>query len=169
MLSVFDSEESLTKDYLAKIGEITFHFNELEEHICLRIWRLIWPKYKFYLLDKKGRIITGNLTFRSKAELLFSLCEAELSSDKMKVFKEIYGSILDCNRIRNDVLHSRWHIFPDRDERGGLFPTRKINIKNGSTEDVVLEKLDKYAKQILHTNILLSKFFPDVTKTNLTK
>jgi len=132
-LKILDNQDSKTKEYLAKIGEVIVTFNYLESAIIdFWIWELICAGKNINDIQGIGRRITTLLTFRQKADLLKSLVIEIFGEKKAKLFSKPYKKIIKSSEIRNDVCHSQWFIQYGNLKEGVPMTTHKINLKRGS-------------------------------------
>jgi hypothetical protein len=129
-------EIELDEDYLIAIGKITVNFATLEQVISLFIWNLI--EYdnvaKLILLDsptelsrswieylmcnryefkrespkKLGQILTVNLSFRQKIDLLSALLKYNNNGLHLIDLEQALNKAIQAEQKRNTIVHSVW-------------------------------------------------------------
>ncbi len=94
---------SIPKNYLEALGRISVNFAQLEFELFFLIGRLSDTD------QDAARVISEQMTFRSKCELVDSLCKLRLKKESR--LKEAASLVRDLNAVRikrNRLLHSTW-------------------------------------------------------------
>lgn len=117
------------------VGRVIIHFNFLEEQISLAIIKLLKVD------TKVGHILTAELSFKNKVNLLGSLYlelkdHTQFNSffkDQDEAFNEILIACNECEELRNKIAHSQFDYLHDANKN---FVRRKMNskAKNGLIE-----------------------------------
>lgn len=97
---------TIKEEYLVSLGEIVVDFNALESAIEFLIWEYVTGGNQ-----DLGRRVTYKLGFKEKLDLLQGSIferEGEQAAEKFKI--DLYNRIKDAGEIRNEYLHSNWHI-----------------------------------------------------------
>jgi len=131
-------ELELDDEYLISIGKITVNFATLEQIISFFIWNLIefdgvcaslltdatsssqerpWIEYLMSTRSglekapgkKLGQIVTAELSFRQKINLLSSICRDKLNNPtELAELDLVLTRIAQAEQKRNTVVHSFW-------------------------------------------------------------
>ncbi len=111
-MKILDLNDSNTKEFLQKIGQVIVEVNHIESLVELLIWPLIDAKgNKDGSAQGIGRRITVNLSFMEKADLLRSLVVERKGEEFAKKFTErVYKKLQTVAEKRDDVAHSLWFI-----------------------------------------------------------
>ena len=96
---------SISDDHCLAIGRITVTFAELESWLSSFIWALIVPFSEQHV----GQMVTAEMSFRQKLDLLVSLflyrCKNPQKCAELKV---LVARLSDLEQQRNTVQHSLW-------------------------------------------------------------
>ncbi|MDQ1636829.1 MAG: hypothetical protein QOF62_168 [Pyrinomonadaceae bacterium] len=99
------SSASLKKDHLQAIGLITVNFAMLEMTIAGGLWLLLGSE------QKKGQIITAELSFKNLVALFSSLYrDSTDDSNKLEELESLIKRIMRAEEKRNIISHSLWAI-----------------------------------------------------------
>ena len=131
-------ELELDDEYLISIGKITVNFATLEQIISFFIWNLIefdgvcaslltdatsssqerpWIEYLMSTRSglekapgkKLGQIVTAELSFRQKINLLSSICRDKLNNPtELAELDLVLTRVAQAEQKRNTVVHSFW-------------------------------------------------------------
>lgn len=165
-MAILIEKDKKTQEYLAKIGNIIVSLNQLESLIDLLIWELISPNGNANNKQRIGRLITLNLEFMQKADLLRALIVERYGEEKGKSFTEnVYKILQKCVEVRNDIAHSHWFIQYGESESSDL-ETVKINAKNAfqrgkkldlskARKSIKIEELNEYIAMLDEAGIKL--------------
>lgn len=94
----------LQESHYSLIGKITVHATLLEDKIAQFISAIVGIK------DRKGLIITSELSIKQRINILYSLYQEQYEDDvvKCKKMREILGRIDQASNERNNVVHAIW-------------------------------------------------------------
>src|SRR5574337_87617 len=96
---------------LEPIGELTATFALLEEALRTNIKLLMFPFDK--LEDLIADVVTAELSFRRRVELLQCLFELRAESQSQKDdLRHLCGQALQLEQRRNAIIHSYWGLDP---------------------------------------------------------
>jgi len=90
-------------EHLRALGKITTNFAMLEEVVSVCIWGLIGEEQRL------GRVITTELSFSRKVDLLSSLYRYRINSaEKLSELNELLNQLALAEEKRNSITHSHW-------------------------------------------------------------
>lgn len=168
----------LSEKHFISIGKITAYFNILEQLMSFCIWSLIqkderiakvvasaWGpseietilQYTIFtpislerLSERLGQIVTAELSFRQKTDLLGSLYLYWDSSDeKLAELKELLGRVSVAEQKRNTITHSLWAADTTEETITRVKPTAKRSPGwKLQLEPMSVQDLDKVADSI---------------------
>lgn len=124
-----DNEEFL--ELIApQIGFIVFDFNLLEERITSFICQILNHNN-----DAKGLIITRNLTYSTKVDLLdrYSLFTQQTLQKHIETHKTFIDDLKESGRLRNMVIHAEW----ETADKEGYACVRLRTTRNGLIQEFV--------------------------------
>lgn len=85
------------------IGETVIYFQELDEQLCTAISFLLQRG------DEVGRIVTAELSFKGKVNLIGSLFRQERpESANLGEMRELLAACFQIEERRNQIVHSLW-------------------------------------------------------------
>ena len=153
---IFDFEyfDNMSKmEYLERLGEpdelssciglIAISFQELDDAMSKCIWKIL------HFAEDLGNILTAELSFKNKVNLLASLIYRFKNERKLNLFPEheheyiveLIKSIFKCEELRNKVMHSTFLISrinkknirqkkTSRAKKGLIIINEEVNIHN---------------------------------------
>jgi len=96
---------SISDDHCLAIGRITVAFAELESWLSSFIWSLIGPFSEQHV----GQMVTAEMSFRQKLDLLVSLFQYRCKdTQKRDELKALVARLSELEQQRNTVQHSLW-------------------------------------------------------------
>ena len=188
-------ELELDNEYLVSIGKITVNFATLEQVLSFFIWNLIefdevfaklltdvtspseerlWVEYVMSTpsgLEKVpgkrlGQIVTAELSFRQKIDLLSSIYRDKLNnSTELAELDRVLAQAAQAEQKRNIVVHSVWTAYAVKETVARIKATAKrrskglkLEIKNMSVED--LEDVANYIANVAYeVQTLVIRFY----------
>jgi hypothetical protein len=147
-----DSEKE--KKLREAIGQVVLAFSKLESAIDRSIWIMISDE------ERIGQIVTGNLNFSLKIDLLFSLIrhyDHEVDDIRMK---KLRTTLDKCREDRNGIMHSlftpsgRQISYSARAKKGLRFNYSEVEIEK---VEVIVEMIKNAEKKLLNF-IVVSDF-----------
>lgn len=188
-------ELELDNEYLVSIGKITVNFATLEQVLSFLIWNLIefdevfaklltdvtspseerlWVEYVMSTpsgLEKVpgkrlGQIVTAELSFRQKINLLSSIYRDKLNnSTELAELDRVLAQAAQAEQKRNIVVHSVWTAYAAKETVARIKATAKrrskglkLEIKNMSVED--LEDVANYIANVAYeVQTLVIRFY----------
>lgn len=106
----YNKNDIKTKEFLSSIGEVIISLNDLESSVDFWIWELLGADGTPSDKQVIGRLVTNELDFIGKADLLRGLIVHRLGEDKGKDFIPAYKLLKESAETRNDIAHSIWFI-----------------------------------------------------------
>lgn len=148
---------SVSEEHCLAIGRITVAFSELDSWLSSFIWALIGPFDEQHL----GQIVTAELSFRQKIDLLAALFKYRCKDiAKQLELRALLTKIAELEQKRNTIQHSLWiRQSENAEEVIRLKITAKR--KNGlihSKKVVTVEQLDEIFKKLKEATSNLSSF-----------
>lgn len=148
----------------ASIGAIVINFSEFEDIIAVVVIKLIGTG-----LDK-GKILTANLPFKAKLELLNSLATLQIETtgvlfgldDSKERLKQLVALCEKASALRNEVIHSSWEVVTFKDESGVWGRRKSTKSKMGYNEKIErfdLAELRDIADYIFYASVKLMEVF----------
>lgn len=189
-------ELDIDDEFLISIGKITVNFATLEQVISFFIWNLIeadevfariltdvkkppsqdrlWVEFMMstaHGLEKMpgkrlGQIVTAQLSFRQKIDLLSSICEDKLNNpDELAKLDKVLSRVARAEQERNTIVHSVWTAYALNETTARIKATArrktkglKIKIENVSVRD--LENIaDNIARAAYDLQTLVIRFY----------
>ena len=148
---------SVNDDHCLAIGRITVAFSELDNWLSSFIWALITTFEEQHL----GQIITAELSFRQKLDLVAALFKYRCKDTaKQAELKGLIARVEKLEARRNTVQHSLWiHLSEKRDQLTQLKITAKR--KNGliHTKNIITpQQLEQLSKELNDATSDLASF-----------
>jgi hypothetical protein len=150
--------------FSSAIGSVAVSFAHLEDGISKKISQLLILED-----DNIATIVTANLTFRNKLDLLASLIRHRLPRTKFNtgrnnpdgVLNELISVLATCSELRNRIIHSSWEGSFYRD---GRIVRKKITARSRKGLRIQTEELDPGMIQdlsdyIIYGDYILDEFF----------
>ncbi|WP_207425697.1 hypothetical protein [Pedobacter sp. SYSU D00535] len=137
--------DAFLENISSHIGHIVIEFNLLEERLTALICRLIIND-----IDATGLIITQNMNFSSKVDLLnrHSLYTQEIHKKKIQTHEDFIEQLKESARLRNLVVHADWS---HADLEGFAFV--KLRIKDGKMDQEFIQLDEDSLIQVRNTII----------------
>jgi hypothetical protein len=138
------SAASHQKEHLTAIGLITINFSMLESTIASGIWLLSG------LDQKRGQIITAELSFRALVALFSSLYREQTNdSTKLEELDTLLRKAMSAEEKRNILSHSLWAIGTSDQTISRIKTTAKMSKDLKHTfEQVTVDNLIQIADEI---------------------
>jgi len=103
----------------AGIGNIAIWFSELEEIVSKTLLQLL------VLIPRYGRIVTSELSFKNKVDMMASLVRQRLPSTRfnvgddppVEVLDELVKILFQAEELHNRIMHSTWVVARLEDDR----------------------------------------------------
>ncbi|HBY09769.1 hypothetical protein A2274_00055 [candidate division WWE3 bacterium RIFOXYA12_FULL_43_11] len=138
--------------YHQVIGEIVVDFGMLESWLSFHIWELIGAYGDANTSQLIGKRVTKDLHFKGKVSLFESLCVERYKNKSPDELRNIVKILSDCEKERNEIVHSDWYIGYGNIDEGIPPSTHRIHEKRAfvknkhydftkSMKDVDLEEL----------------------------
>ena len=124
-----DNEEFL-KLIAPQIGFVVFDFNLLDERLTSFICKII-----NHNSDAKGLIITHNMTYAAKVDLLdrYLTYTLQVFDKPIVTHKKFIDELKESGRLRNMVVHAEW----DTIDKEGYTCVKLRPTKNGLSQEFV--------------------------------
>ena len=138
----------------ASIGRVALNFSELERELCSVISHLLGRGPEI------GQLITAELSFRGKIDLVSSLFRhSKPSSDALSQFDDLIAICAEAESLRNQVLHSSWFDAGSGSvKRVKLTARRKVGLSQ-QEEKMTSANLMDIADFIAYTVMMVDQFF----------
>jgi len=185
-------ELELEDEYLISIGKITVNFATLEQVMSFFIWNLIeadkvfariltdvkkpplqdrlWVEFMMstpHGLEKTpskrlGQIVTAELSFRQKIDLLSSIYRDKLDKpNELAELNEVLARVAEAEQKRNTIVHSVWTAYAVDGTPARIKATAKRKSKGlkMKIESVSVKDLEYIAKAAYDIQTLVIRFY----------
>jgi len=150
----------------AGIGYIALRFSDLEEIVSNALLQLL------ALIPRYGKIVTSELSFKNKVDMMASLVRQRLPSTRfnvaddppVEVLDEMVKILFQAEELHNRIIHSSWVVTNLKDDRW----TRVKHTAKAShelreqSEEMGPDELLDIADFIGYVGLMVEEFFLDV-------